>query len=88
MLYRALRQERKKRLKLTHAAVMISALLLASVGLRAVFDFHNNSEPPINNMYSLHSWLGMATMVMFALQVKSYYIRLLVRSLYLTALNT
>ncbi len=67
LLYRIFRNERKKRLKLAHASVMITAFVLACCGLRAVFNFHNGAG--INNMYSLHSWLGILTVVLFIAQV-------------------
>lgn len=52
--------------KLLHAALMLLALLLSVVGLCAVFDFHNKNNIP--NMYSLHSWIGLGAVVLFALQ--------------------
>ena len=69
MLYRVLRNERKKRLKLAHAAVMIGALFFAAIALKAVFDSHNLAKPPVPNLYSLHSWLGIITVILFAMQV-------------------
>lgn len=38
-----------------------------SSGIVAVFDFHNHNKIP--NMYSLHSWCGMLTFVLFCVQV-------------------
>lgn len=53
--------------KLLHAALMLLALLLSVVGLCTVFSFHNAKKIP--NMYSLHSWVGVATAALFAAQV-------------------
>lgn len=54
--------------KLLHAALMLIALILSIVGLYAVFDFHNTSNIP--NLYSLHSWIGIAAAALFAIQVR------------------
>nr|XP_019937434.1 PREDICTED: cytochrome b ascorbate-dependent protein 3-like [Paralichthys olivaceus] len=52
--------------KLVHAALMLLALLLSVVGLYAVFDNHTSINIP--NLYSLHSWVGICTVALFALQ--------------------
>lgn len=52
--------------KLLHALLMLLALSLSVVGLCAVFDSHNKSNTP--NLYSLHSWIGLSAVVLFALQ--------------------
>ena len=40
------------------------------VGFAAVFDFHRAAKIP--DMYSLHSWCGMATLVLFCVQVYTH----------------
>ncbi|KAK1892817.1 Cytochrome b ascorbate-dependent protein 3 [Dissostichus eleginoides] len=52
--------------KLLHAGLMLLALIFSIVGLCAVFDFHNKNKTP--NLYSLHSWIGIAATALFALQ--------------------
>uniref|UniRef100_A0A672YUK3 Lysosomal membrane ascorbate-dependent ferrireductase CYB561A3 n=1 Tax=Sphaeramia orbicularis TaxID=375764 RepID=A0A672YUK3_9TELE len=53
--------------KLLHASLMLLAFILSVVGLCAVFDFHNAKNTP--NLYSLHSWIGISAVALFALQV-------------------
>lgn len=66
LIYRGFRSERKKKLKIVHAVVMMVAMLCAVVGLVAVFQFH--SIKGFSDMGSLHSWLGLATVILFACQ--------------------
>ncbi|XP_061657507.1 lysosomal membrane ascorbate-dependent ferrireductase CYB561A3-like isoform X2 [Syngnathoides biaculeatus] len=58
--------QKKRGWKLVHAGLMLGALLLAAVGLRAAFEVHRSLNIP--SMYSLHSWVGMAAVVTFACQ--------------------
>lgn len=53
--------------KVLHATLHLLAFTLTVVGLVAVFQFHNYSK--ISHLYSLHSWLGITTVVFFACQV-------------------
>ncbi|XP_003748550.1 cytochrome b561 [Galendromus occidentalis] len=68
LIYRALRFDMKPRLKIIHAVLHCIALVVAIIGLKAAFDSHNYKEPPIPNMYSLHSWIGLTAAVLFGIQ--------------------
>ncbi|XP_023333056.1 cytochrome b561 [Eurytemora carolleeae] len=68
LLYRVFRNEKKRTLKLAHAIVLGSATILACLGLKAVFDAHSYSRPPIPHLYSLHSWIGFATVALAVAQ--------------------
>jgi cytochrome b-561 len=50
--------------------IQATAFAFGVVGLKAVFDFHNHNN--INNMYSLHSWIGITAFVLFSCQVYDY----------------
>nr|ABK25459.1 unknown [Picea sitchensis] len=52
--------------KTVHLVLQGSAIVLGAIGIYAVFKFHNESK--IKNLYSLHSWLGIATISLFGLQ--------------------
>ncbi|XP_061464497.1 plasma membrane ascorbate-dependent reductase CYBRD1 [Rhineura floridana] len=54
-------------MKLIHAGLHTIALTLAIISLVAVFDFHNAKKIP--NMYSLHSWIGLTAVILYALQL-------------------
>lgn len=69
LIYRTQRNVRKRRLKLTHAGIMLFIVLLTVIALIAVFDSHNLASPPIPNLYSLHSWVGLTTVILFCCQV-------------------
>ncbi|KAF4519189.1 hypothetical protein B566_EDAN008252 [Ephemera danica] len=68
MMFRSLRYRRKRQLKLLHAACHILTFVLVVIGLQAVFDSHNLADPPIPNLYTLHSWVGLTSVILFCCQ--------------------
>ncbi|NWZ68309.1 CY561 protein, partial [Acrocephalus arundinaceus] len=68
LVYRVFRHEAKRSTKALHALLHGLALLIALVGIIAVFESHRSKGIP--DMYSLHSWCGMATFVLYLLQVR------------------
>ncbi|XP_013391599.1 putative cytochrome b561 [Lingula anatina] len=68
LVYRVFRNQRKIYIKVVHASVQAIAVIFIIVGLKAVFDSHNLVQYKIANLYSIHSWLGLATIILFGLQ--------------------
>lgn len=69
LIYRAFRYSSKKSLKVTHACIHGGAFIFTAYALLAAFDSHNYNVPPIANLYSLHSWIGILAVILFAFQV-------------------
>ncbi|KAK1263454.1 putative ascorbate-specific transmembrane electron transporter 1 [Acorus gramineus] len=57
----------QKAQRFVHMALLLIALSMAAFGLYIVFKFQHDIGMP--DMYSLHSWLGMGTVCLFALQM-------------------
>lgn len=53
--------------KIVHLVLHAVALFLGSFGVYAAFKFHNESG--IDNLYSLHSWVGLGAILLYGLQV-------------------
>lgn len=75
LIYRTGRNHQKKNVKLVHMSLNLLAFILAVIALKAVFDSHNLTGTA--NMYTLHSWVGMATVVVFALQFLAGFVTFL-----------
>ncbi|KAH7405116.1 hypothetical protein KP509_15G057100 [Ceratopteris richardii] len=52
--------------KVVHLSLHFTALALGIVGIIAAFKYHNLNS--IDNLYSLHSWLGLVTIILFGVQ--------------------
>lgn len=68
-MFRNMRYQRKKQLKLLHAGCHCLTFVLTVIALVAVFDSHNLAVPPIPNLYTLHSWIGLTSVILFCCQV-------------------
>ena len=55
--------------KAVHAVLMVLAAGAGLPGVWAVWESHSLAQPPIPHMFSLHSWLGLATLVLVASQL-------------------
>ena len=60
--------------KLLHTLLYLMAIPCIVVSVIAVFDNHNLRDPPIPNLYSLHSWIGLTAIGLFGLQVRGPWI--------------
>ncbi|XP_047330855.1 transmembrane ascorbate ferrireductase 1-like [Impatiens glandulifera] len=65
MSYKALTLKKETK-KLIHLILHGIALILGIIGIYTAFKYHNESN--IANLYSLHSWLGLGTIIVYALQ--------------------
>jgi len=59
---------RKIYVKLLHTVFHALSIACIAIGFLTVWDFHEFGSPKIPHFYSLHSWLGLTTMGLFAIQ--------------------
>ena len=71
LIYRLLPTMNKTAMKIVHSVIQVLSLIVSAVGLKAVFDSVNLNNSDAANLVSLHSWLGMATVILFCIQVMS-----------------
>ena len=75
LMYRTCRCCRRIWSKLLHTTFHLLAAPCIAIGFVAVYDYHNDrrdkfgNPDPIPHFYSIHSWMGLTTMGLFALQV-------------------
>ncbi|XP_042480619.1 probable transmembrane ascorbate ferrireductase 3 [Macadamia integrifolia] len=65
MAYKTVRVDWKAQ-KFVHMSLHVIAIVLGIVGIYAAFKYHK--QQGIANMYSLHSWLGLGTFIIYGLQ--------------------
>ncbi|XP_031623209.1 cytochrome b561 [Contarinia nasturtii] len=68
LVYRGVRYARKRSLKISHASIFGAIMFLTLIAAWAVYDSHVLRTPPIPNLYSLHSWIGLIAIILFILQ--------------------
>lgn len=72
LAFRVFKKQPKPLVKIIHASLHILAFFTATFGSLAVFTGHFAENKP--NLYSLHSWIGFSTMVLFFVQyVAGFY---------------
>lgn len=52
--------------KFIHMALHLGAITFGIVGIYAAFKYHNLQQ--FTNMYTLHSWLGLSTFILYGIQ--------------------
>lgn len=67
--FRTFRSVKKQDVKIQHAIIHGCIIIFVLFAGWAAFASHLYSKPPIPNLYSLHSWLGVLTITMFLSQV-------------------
>jgi cytochrome b-561 len=67
MIYKVFPNLNHDTAKLTHLILHAIAIVLGAFGIYCAFKYHNDSG--IANLYSLHSWLGIGTIALYAIQV-------------------
>ncbi|XP_050544159.1 transmembrane ascorbate-dependent reductase CYB561-like isoform X2 [Daktulosphaira vitifoliae] len=66
--YRTFRNNKKSTLKNQHAIIHGVIIILVLLAAWAAIASHIYASPPIPNFYSLHSWIGIITTLMFLCQ--------------------
>ncbi|KAL8142093.1 hypothetical protein V2J09_015125 [Rumex salicifolius] len=65
MIYRTVASDHGAQ-KFIHMAVHVIAMALGLTGIYATFKFHNKRA--LTNMYTLHSWMGLGTFILYGFQ--------------------
>ncbi|GJQ85369.1 hypothetical protein Trydic_g10143 [Trypoxylus dichotomus] len=68
LIFRTGRKVLKNKLKLVHMTVNMTALVVSILGVVAAFASHAVRHPPTPDLYTLHSWIGLTTVILFGIQ--------------------
>lgn len=69
LVYRVSQSISKMKLKIIHAVHFMLCFIFIVIALKAVFDSHDLAKVPKKNMYTLHSWIGLGSAILFSLQL-------------------
>ena len=70
MIYRGLRDIKKVYTKAIHASLQFCGFLFICIGGKAIYDSRVLNKPaPKPHLLSIHSWIGLTTIVLFILQL-------------------
>jgi len=72
--YRSFRNLTKRELKNQHAIIHCCIIVIIIFGGIAAFASHMLSNPPIPHLYTLHSWIGLLTIILFLFEVSKIFI--------------
>ena len=66
LIFRLLNMMNKYYVKIAHGVIQVLVLVLATVGLVAVFQYYKIEN--YSHLYTIHSWLGLISVALFSLQ--------------------
>lgn len=66
MAFKTVRSDKMTR-KIVHMALHFVAICMGIAGINATFKFHDMVN--LEDMFSLHSWIGIVTFCLYGLQV-------------------
>lgn len=70
LTFRIMQNKPKNVLKIIHASLNGVTFLLVLIASIAIFDYHNKLGYP--HLYSVHSWIGLITSILFITQVTQF----------------
>ena len=68
--YRVFSKDVKASVKVLHMTIQIFAFVFGVVGIHAAVEYHSTNG--IADLYTLHSWVGITSFVLFSCQVYQY----------------